>query len=98
MQKQLRLIAIIGAFFIVSGFQNAGWSRFKSTEENFTISLPSEPKQERTNRKSPFGNGHHIYTVESNNISYTISNSSFDAPVPVAKMLSESLISHVTWC
>lgn len=62
------------------GFKQAEWPRFKSTEENFTISLPGEPKQERNSARGPFGNGHHIYSIESNGVSYTISNSVFDNP------------------
>src|ERR1044072_8914494 len=42
--------------------------------------MPSEPKQERNSRRGPFGNGHHIYSLESNGISYTVSNSVFETP------------------
>ena len=91
MARDYLLGVVVSAFSLTVGFQAADWPRFKSTEENFMISLPSEPQQERNNRKSPFGNGHHIYSVESNNISYTISYSSFDAPITDSKEIKRIL-------
>ncbi len=71
---------IIGSSFVsllllTATFAQDEWPRFKSTEENFTISLPREPKQERTTGRTPFGNGHHIYTLEDNGVSFTVSYS-----------------------
>jgi hypothetical protein len=80
MHKNFKLLALLFSLPLVSGFTQADWLKFKSTEENFTISLPSEPSQEQTRGKSPLGNGHHIYRVESNGISYTISNSVLENP------------------
>ena len=60
------------------GFAQGEWPRFKSAEENFTISLPREPKQERTTGRTPLGNGHHIYTTEDNDVSFTVSYSMLD--------------------
>src|SRR5882724_5393035 len=90
-QKQSGLVVVVGAFLLNSGFQSPDWPRFKSTEESFSVSLPREPAQERTNRKGPFGNGHDIYTVENDNVSYTISCSSFDAPVTDPKDIKRIL-------
>jgi hypothetical protein len=56
------------------------WPSFKSTDENFQISLPAEPKQERTTGKSPLGDGHHIYSLNNGGISYTISVSTIEPP------------------
>lgn len=78
--KVLKLAAVFSLVLLAVGFKQAEWPRFKSTEENFTISMPGEPKQERNSARGPFGNGHHIYSIESNDTSYTISNSVFDNP------------------
>jgi hypothetical protein len=80
MKQRLILITILILVFLTNVFAQTNWLTFKSTDENFVISLPSEPKQERTNMRGPFGNGHHIYSVENNSISYTVSYSAFDAP------------------
>jgi hypothetical protein len=78
--KILTLGAVFSLVLLAGGFKQTEWPKFKSTEENFTISMPSEPKQERTSGRGPFGNGHHIYSLESNGISYTVSNSVFETP------------------
>jgi hypothetical protein len=80
MSKKLKSAAVLSLVILAVGFKQAEWPKFKSTEENFTISMPSEPKQERTSGRGPFGNGHHIYSLESGGISYTISNSVFENP------------------
>lgn len=80
MSKGLKLAALFSLALVVCGFTQADWPTFKSTEENFTISMPGEPKQERTSGRSPFGNGHHIYSLESNGVGYTVSNSAFENP------------------
>lgn len=80
MSKKLRMAAVISLVLLAGGFKQAEWPKFKSTEENFTISMPGEPKQERNSARGPFGNGHHIYSIESSGISYTVSNSVFDNP------------------
>ncbi len=67
------LLSLLG-----SGFAQGEWPTFKSTEENFTISLPREPKQEQTTGRTPLGNGHHIYTTEDNDVSFTVSYSMLD--------------------
>jgi hypothetical protein len=77
---KIKLAAVFSLVLLAGGFKQAEWPKFKSTEENFTISMPSEPKQERTSGRGPFGNGHHIYSLESNGISYTVSNSVFENP------------------
>jgi hypothetical protein len=78
--KKLRLAALFSLVVLAAGFKQVEWPKFKSTEENFTVSMPSEPKQERTSGRGPFGSGHHIYSLESNGISYTVSNSLFESP------------------
>jgi hypothetical protein len=80
MHKMTKVTVVISLVLLACGFTQAEWPKFKSTEENFTISMPGEPKQERNSVRGPFGNGHHIYTIESNGISYVISNSAFDDP------------------
>jgi hypothetical protein len=80
MPKMIKLAAVISLVLLAGGFTQAEWLKLKSTEENFTISMPSEPKQERTSGRGPFGNGHHIYSIDSNGISYTVSNSVFENP------------------
>ena len=68
----------------------AEWPRFKSTEENFTISMPREPQQERTTGRTPLGNGHHIYTVDDNAVSFTVSFSVLDS-APTSKDIQRTL-------
>lgn len=78
--KTSKSAAIFSLVLLAVGFKQADWPKFKSTEENFTISMPSEPKQERSSGRGPFGNGHHIYSLESGGVSYTVSNSVFENP------------------
>src|SRR5438067_4022042 len=80
MPKTIKLAVVLSLVLLAGGFRQAERPRFKSTEENFTISMPGEPKQERNSARGPFGNGHHIYSIESNGISYTVSNSVFETP------------------
>jgi hypothetical protein len=77
-RKKIILTAILSSFLLTSASAQGEWPTFKSTEENFTISLPSEPKQERTAGRSPLGNGHHIYSLETNAVSFTVSYSVLD--------------------
>ena len=78
MRKKLTLTGFVISLFLTSALAQGEWRTFKSTEENFTISLPSEPKQERTAGRSSLGNGHHIYTTEDNDVSFTVSYSMLD--------------------
>jgi hypothetical protein len=78
--RKIKLAAIFSLVLLAGGFRQVEWPWFKSTEENFTISMPGEPKQERTSVRGPFGNSHHIYSIESNGISYTLSYSAFEYP------------------
>ena len=80
MKQKWSSVAALILTVITGGFAQTSWSTLKSTDENFMISLPSEPKQETTNGKNPFGNGNHIYSLQNNDISYTISYSAFDSP------------------
>jgi hypothetical protein len=91
MQTQLKLVTIFALVLLGSGFTQVEWPTFKSTEENFVISLPAEPKQERNSQPGPFGNGHHIYTIDRGGIDYTISNSSFDNPPTQSKDIKQTL-------
>jgi hypothetical protein len=74
---------------VSSGFAQE-WPAFKSTEENFTISLPREPKQERTTGRSPLGNGHHIYSLDSGDVSFTVSISVIDPPLTKPKDIKQT--------
>jgi hypothetical protein len=47
MRKKITSALIVSLLLLSSVFAQE-WPTFKSTEENFTISLPGEPKQERT--------------------------------------------------
>lgn len=89
--RKLKLAAIVSLVFLAGGFAQAEWPKFKSTEENFTVSMPSEPKQERNSGRDPFGNGHHIYRLESNGLSYTVSNSVFENPPANPKDIKRTL-------
>src|ERR1044072_1930760 len=67
MTMRTKTIELLTVFlFVVTVFGQGEWPRFKSTEENFTISMPAEPKQERTAGRTPLGNGHHIYSLDDN--------------------------------
>lgn len=90
MRKQITSVLIVLLLLLSSGFAQE-WPTFKSAEENFTISLPSEPKQEQTTGRSPFGNGHHIYSLDSNGVSFTISNSVIDNPLTEPKDIKRTL-------
>ncbi len=91
MRKNITPPVIVLMFLLTSAFAQGEWPTFKSTEENFTISLPSEPKQERTAGKSPLGNGHHIYSLEANDVSFTISNSVIEDPPTQPKDIKRTL-------
>ena len=91
MRKKMTPTAILLSFLLTSAFAQGEWPTFKSTEENFTISLPSEPKQERTAGRSPLGNGHHIYSLETNGVSFTISNSVIEDPPMQPKDIKRTL-------
>jgi hypothetical protein len=91
MQTQVKLVTTFALVLLASGFTQVEWPTFKSTEENFVISLPGEPKQERTSGRGPFGNGHHIYSIESGGINYTVSNSLFENPPTQPKDIKQTL-------
>lgn len=90
MRKNITSALILLLLLLSSAFAQE-WRSFKSTEENFTISLPSEPKQEQTTGRSPLGNGHHIYSLETNGISFTISNSVIEDPPTQPKDIKRTL-------
>ena len=75
MLNKITPVFLLSLFLLSGAFAQEEWPRFKSTEENFTISLPREPKQERTTGRTPLGNGHHIYTLDDNGVSFTVSYS-----------------------
>ena len=77
------VLSIIVLLIVTTAFAQGDWPRFKSTEENFTVSMPREPKQERNPGRTPFGNGHHIYSIEDDGVSFTVSYSVLEtAPAP----------------
>ena len=91
MRKKTTPTAILLSFLLTSAFAQGEWATFKSTEKNFTISLPSEPKQERTAGRSPLGNGHHIYSLETNGVNFTISYSVIENPPTQPKDIKRTL-------
>jgi hypothetical protein len=91
MRKRLTLTGLVVSFLLTTALAQGEWRSFKSTEENFTISLPSEPKQERTAGRSPLGNGHHIYSLETNGVSFLISNSVIENPPSQSKDIKRTL-------
>ena len=91
MRKRLTLTGFVVSFLLTTALAQGEWRTFKSTEENFTISLPGEPKQERTAGRSPLGNGHHIYSFETNGVSFTISNSVIENPPSQSKDIKHTL-------
>lgn len=87
---------IVAAFFLplfllTAALGQGEWPRFKSTEENFTISMPREPQQERNTGRTPLGNGHHIYTLDDNGVSFTVSFSVLDNAPPQSKDIKRTL-------
>ena len=89
--RKLTITGLIVSVLLTSALAQGEWPTFKSTEENFTISLPSEPKQERTAGRRPLGNGHHIYSLETNRVSFTISNSFIEDPPSQPKDIKRTL-------
>ena len=85
------LTFIILLLLLGNTFAQGEWPTFKSIEENFTISLPREPKQERTTGRTPLGNGHHIYTTEDANVSFTVSYSMLDNAPTQTKDIKRTL-------
>ena len=82
MPKKLKLVAIVSLVMLAAGFRQAEWSKVESAKENFTISMPSEPKRERkrTSERDDFfvlGSDRRIYSVESSGINYMIETSKF---------------------
>jgi hypothetical protein len=75
---KLKLTALFCLVLLAGGFRQADWPTVKSTEENFLVSMPDIPKQRRTRISGPLGKGHHIYKLEHNGITYTVSNSVFE--------------------
>ena len=88
--KNLILIFASILLFGLAAFAQE-WPSFKSTDENFQISMPAEPGQQRTSGKSPLGNGHHIYSLDNGGISYTISVSIIENPPTKAKDIKRTL-------
>lgn len=78
MLMKLKSIALLPLLLITVGFSQADWPKIKSTEENFSISMPDIPRQHRTRASGPLGKDHHIYKVEHNGVTYTVSNSVFE--------------------
>ncbi|HEU4387479.1 MAG TPA: hypothetical protein VFV34_06760 [Blastocatellia bacterium] len=78
-------------FLVTVAVAQGEWPRFKSTEENFTISMPREPQQERTTGRTPLGNGHHIYTLDDNGVSFTVSYSVLDGAPTQSKDIKRTL-------
>jgi hypothetical protein len=89
---KLNSVAIFSLIMLAVGFQQAEWPKVESTKENFTISIPGEPKQKRTSMRGTFGSGHHIYSVESGGISYMVDTSHLELtpkrPQDIRTMLS----------
>ena len=81
----------LSLFLLTAAVGQAEWPRFKSTEENFTISMPREPQQERTTGRTPLGNGHHIYTVDDDGVSFTASYSVLDNAPTQSKDIKRTL-------
>ena len=75
--KNILLLLSCVFLFSVSAFAQE-WPSFKSTEENFQISLPAEPGQERTSGTEMLGRNNHIYSLNKDGIDYTVSVSTFD--------------------
>ena len=75
---KLKLTTLLSLVLLTGGFTQADWPIVKSTEENFLIYMPDIPKQHRTRASGPLGKGHHIYKVEHQGITYTVSNSVFE--------------------
>lgn len=78
MQNKTPAAFLLSLLLLTAAVGQSEWPSFKSTEENFTISMPREPKQERTTGRTPLGNGHHIYTLDDNGVSFTVSYSVLD--------------------
>ena len=91
MLNRMTAAFVLVLFLLAGAFAQGEWPKFKSTEENFSISLPREPKQERNTRPTPFGNGHHIYTLDDNRISFTVSYSVFDSAPTQPKDIKRTL-------
>lgn len=91
MRKKITSASVLSLLLLTNAIAQGEWPSFKSTEENFTISLPGEPKQERTTGRSPLGNGHHIYSLENNGISFTISTSVIENPPIQSKDIKRTL-------
>jgi hypothetical protein len=80
--KELKLVAIVSLVMLAVGFRQAEWAKVESAKENFTISMPSEPKRERKRASEGdaffvLGSDQHIYSVESGGIDYRIETSHF---------------------
>ena len=78
MTNKITPTLLLPLFLLTVALAQGEWPKFKSTEENFTISMPREPRQERNTGRTPFGNGHHIYTLDDNGLSFTVSYSVLD--------------------
>ena len=75
--KKIFLLLTCAFLFAVSGSAQ-DWKTFKSTDENFQISLPAEPEQQRTPGTDMLGYNNHIYSLNNSGILYTISVSTFN--------------------
>ncbi|HEU4386256.1 MAG TPA: hypothetical protein VFV34_00565 [Blastocatellia bacterium] len=84
--------AVFLSLFLLTAVVGQGaWPKVNSTEENFTISMPREPRQERTTGRTPLGNGHHIYTLDDNGVSFTVSYSVLDNALTQPKDIKRTL-------
>jgi hypothetical protein len=91
MPNKITAASFLSLCLLTATFGQGEWPRFKSTEENFTISMPREPQQERTPGRTPLGNGHHIYTLDDNGVSFTVSYSVLDNAPTQSKDIKRTL-------
>ena len=91
MSNKIAAAFFLSLLWVTAAVGQDEWPKFKSTEENFTISMPREPQQERTAGRTPLGNGHHIYTLDDNGVSFTVSYSVFDNALTQSKDIKRTL-------
>jgi hypothetical protein len=91
MPNKIAAAFFLSLLWLTAAVGQGEWPEFKSTEENFTISMPGEPQQERTTGQTPLGNGHHIYTLDDNGVSFTVSYSVLDNVPTQSKDIKRTL-------
>jgi hypothetical protein len=91
MPNKIAAAFLLSSFLLTAAVGQGEWQTFKSTEENFTVSMPREPQQERTTGRTPLGNGHHIYTLDDNGVSFTVSYSVLDNALTQPKDIKRTL-------